>query len=48
MFADMKDLLRNGTWSIGRLAFFGGAYAFMEGFFMLLPPLGFLKVELVG
>jgi hypothetical protein len=45
MYAELKAAIRNGTWSIGRMAFFGGAYAAMEGFFALLPPMGLFLVS---
>jgi hypothetical protein len=28
---DLQDGIKNGTWSIGRLAFFGGAYGVVAG-----------------
>lgn len=37
---DLQDAIRNGTWSVGRLAFFGGAYACVAGLLQLMPPMG--------
>lgn len=31
IFQDLKDAVRSGTWSVGRLAFFGGAYGTITG-----------------
>jgi hypothetical protein len=39
---DLQDAIRNGTWSIGRLAFFGGAYACFAGLLQFMPPMGIL------
>jgi hypothetical protein len=42
IFSDLQDGIKNGTWSIGRMAFFGGAYGVVMGGLSLLPPGCFL------
>jgi len=44
IFLDLRDAIRNGTWSVGRLAFFGGAYACVVGVLDLLPPASLFKI----
>jgi len=44
IFHDLQDALKNGTWSIGRLAFFGGCYGTVAGVLDLLPPASIFKV----
>jgi len=44
IFQDLQDSLKNGTYSIGRMAFFGGCYGTVIGILDLLPPSIIFKV----
>jgi hypothetical protein len=41
---DLKDGIRKGAWSVGRLAFFGGCYATVSGILDLMPPASIFMV----
>jgi len=38
VLTDMQYFIKEGSWSVGRLAFFGGAYAAVVGVLALMPP----------
>jgi len=44
IFHDLQDAIKNGTWSIGRLAFFGGCYGTVAGGLNMLPPASIFRV----
>lgn len=41
---DLKEGIRKGAWSVGRLAFFGGCYGTVSGILDLLPPASIFKI----
>mmetsp|Transcript_47774 Transcript_47774/g.108410 ORF Transcript_47774/g.108410 Transcript_47774/m.108410 type:complete len:386 (-) Transcript_47774:307-1464(-) len=44
IFNDLKEGITKGTWSIGKLAFCGGAYATVIGALELMPPAVIFKI----